>query len=260
MHWSEPEIGAYIDGQGHGLSYPDLIRDDGRWFFSATQKSEGRTWEADSDLLEALWTQIDASSVTTEGCVVDLSGDSCRSGTTVPAPTIPTLCGTIVRQQPPLDGRGGLTLDLHLRLDDPRPGQTLVDSRGSDGTGYVLKTSDAGSVIFEMCDGWNLAGWELDRDRVRSGVDQHVTVLVDGGPKLICFVIDGVVCDGGERRALGYGRFNHLFKDVSGGPDLRIGTGLDGAVHRVRIYDRCLLVSEAIGNQRAEGLSAPSPA
>jgi hypothetical protein len=42
---------------------------------------------------------------------------------------------------------------------------------------------------------------------------------------------------------------------VTGGPDLRIGAGMGGGVvHRVRIYDRCLRVSEAIGNQRAGGL------
>jgi hypothetical protein len=33
---------------------------------------------------------------------------------------------------------------------------------------------------------------------------------------------------------------------------LRIGSGLNGRIHRLRIYSRCLRTSEAVGNYRAD--------
>lgn len=256
IFWSEPEIGMYVDGQARGVSYPDLIEEDGRWYFSGTQKSEGRICEIDAGLLEALYGQADARTVTRDGLAVDLEADACRTGSTVPAPELPLLSGPIRWRDLPLDGRGGFSLDVHIELNSASSGQFLVDTRGANGAGYALKTSDFGSLVFEMCDGWNHACWEIDRDRIRAGVAHHVSVLVDGGAKAILFVVDGVLCDGGDARAFGYGRFSDMFKDVSGGPELRMARRLEGKLHRLRVYDRCLRVSEAIGNQRADGLTS----
>jgi hypothetical protein len=45
----------------------------------------------------------------------------------------------------------------------------------------------------------------------------HAAVItVDGGPKIITFVVDGTLCDGGEQRQFGWGRFS---------PDLRTPKG-----------------------------------
>jgi hypothetical protein len=252
IHWSEPEIGMYVDGQASGVSYPDLIEEDGRWYFSGTQKYEARICEIDPSLLEALYGQAEVREVARDGLGLDLEGEACRSGSTASAPRLPLLCGPIRRQEQPLDGRGGVSLDVRCRLGTTAPGQVLADTRGAGGIGYALKTSDFDSLVFEMCDGWNHACWEIDRDRIQAGVEHSVTVLVDGGAKAILFVVDGQLCDGGEARAFGYGRFSDMFKDVSGGPELRLGAGLDGQLHRLRVYDRCLRVGEAVGNQRAD--------
>jgi len=251
--WSEPEIGVYVDGQARGVSYPDLIEEDGRWYFSGTQKSEARICEIDRGLLATIYGQAEERAVVAEGLVVDLQGEDCRPGSESPAPALPALSGTIRGQELPLEGRGGLSLDVRLKLEETSAGQIVLDTRGPGGTGYALKTGDFGSLVFEMCDGFNHACWEIDRDRIAAGSEHAVSLLVDGGAKVILCVVDGVLCDGGETRDFGYGRFNDMFKDISGGPALRLGAGLKGRLHRVRVYDRCLRVGEAIGNQRADG-------
>ncbi len=50
--------------------------------------------------------------------------------------------------------------------------------------------------------------------------------IVDGGPKLILFVVNGVLCDGGNFRQFGWGRYNSWLRGVAGAETLRIGPTL----------------------------------
>ena len=92
-----------------------------------------------------------------------------------------------------------------------------------------------------MNDGRTENHWECDPGTLQAGQRQHVTVIVDGGPKLILFVIDGKLNDGGEHRQFGWGRFSPNLRDANGGDDLRI----DPAVRALRIHPRALRVAEA---------------
>ncbi len=70
--------------------------------------------------------------------------------------------------------------------------------------------------------------------------------IVDAGPRIISFVINGQLCDGGEHRQFGWGRFKAAFRQLGSGP-LRAAT----AVQRLRVYNRYLRTSEAVANHRA---------
>jgi hypothetical protein len=74
-----------------------------------------------------------------------------------------------------------------------------------------------------------------------------VVATVDGGPKIITFVVDGVLCDGGDERQFGWGRFTPNLREVNGAASLRVHP----SVQRLRIYNRALRTSEAVGNFRA---------
>ncbi|MFW6159309.1 MAG: aldolase/citrate lyase family protein [Planctomycetota bacterium] len=65
----------------------------------------------------------------------------------------------------------------------------------------------------------------------------------------------GVVCDGGDYRNYGWGRFSPQLRDVNGSPALRVGPELPSTVENLRIYGRALRTSEAIGNQRAGAIA-----
>ncbi len=102
-----------------------------------------------------------------------------------------------------------------------------------------------------MSDGWQAAYWDCDAGLLQTNTLHHVVVTVDGQAKVICFVVDGVLNDGGAGRPFGFGRFNPTFKDVSGSRDAQIAPALHGELRHVRLYNRALRTSEAVGNFRA---------
>lgn len=48
----------------------------------------------------------------------------------------------------------------------------------------------------------------------------------------------------------GWGRFSPYFKTLQGSSELQIGTKLKGEVSHVRVFNRPLLVTEALANQQ----------
>ena len=59
-------------------------------------------------------------------------------------------------------------------------------------------------------------------------------------------IVDGKLCDGGETRQHGWHRFPSDLSDVNGGL-----AAVAPVVKRLRIYNRYLRTSEAVGNWRA---------
>jgi len=251
IHWSQPEILLYDDDPRIRMSYPDFIEDGGKYFFTETQKEIARTHAIDPTLLEGLWRQSTWAEVARDGLVLELDADSCKPGAVADLPKLPSLGdGTGHAGTPRPDPRGGLSLDLWLQLEDLAAGQVLLDNRSGDGKGFVLGTTSSGSLEIALCDGRTTNSWDIDPGVVKAGVRHHVSVIVDGGPKLILFVVDGVLCDGGEARQFGWGRFSPYLREVNGGK-LRIAADLHGRLDSVRIYSRAVRVSEAVGNWRA---------
>lgn len=251
VHWSQPEIVAYVDNGLEGCSYPDLIEEAGRFYICATQKTEARVLEVESDLLAGLWHQDSLRQPSTNGLVLELSGAQCAANASVRAPRIAPLSGDIQRRQSRDETAGGLTLEVALRFTDLAPGQVILDTRDDAGRGYALRTGDRGTVRFEMSDGWQAAFWEADPGLLQTNSLHHLVVMVDGRAKVITFVVDGILCDGGGARPFGFGRFHPTIKDISGARNLRLGGQLRGELQHVRLYSRALRTSEAIGNFRA---------
>ena len=229
---------------------PDLVEEKGRYFITATQKTVARVHKLNPDLLKALWNQHRVEDIAQDGLVLELSEKECRGGADVPAPKLPRLWN-VKKRDLLVEGRGGFTIDCHVRFTDLDPGQIIMDTHDGSGKGIALTTTDRGTVRLDMNDGWAAAFWECDTGLLRAGQDHHIVAIVDAGPRVITFVIDGVLCDGGDDRPFGYGRFLHTLRDVNGGDRLRVAPNLHGTVKNLRIYDRYLLTTEAIGNYRA---------
>ena len=147
---------------------------------------------------------------------------------------------------------GGLAIDLWVTFDTISPGQVLLDSRTEGGQGLYLQTTVGGAVEILLNDGRSEGRWDCDPGLLRTGQAQHIVVSVDGGPKIIRFIVDGRLGDGSEARQFGWGRFSPNLRDANGGKMLRIGLSLKGRIHRLRIYGRYLRTSEVIGNFRAD--------
>ena len=252
--WSQPEIVAYVDGGLEGCSYPDFIEDSGRYYICSTQKTEARVMDVEPGLLDGLWNQETRRDVATNGLVLNLSAEKCAAHAMARAPKLAPLCGDIQRRKSRDEGAGSLTIDLAVRFTDLAPGQVLLDSRDAAGRGYVLRTTERGTVRFEMSDGWQAAYWDCDAGLLKTNTLHHLVAIVDGRAKVISFVVDGALNDGGAQRQFGFGRFNPTFKDVSGGRDLQIAPDLRGELAHLRLYDRALRTSEAVGNFHALSL------
>jgi hypothetical protein len=259
--WSEPEIVLYDDDTFIRVSYPDLIEEDGRFFLTETQKNTARVHPVAPALLEGLWGQADNCRVAAEGLILDLPAQGRSMPESVAMPPLPafTTAGVGLAGHETKDLRPGLAVDLWVTLEAIMPGQILLDSRTASGQGLCLQTTPRGTVEIVLNDGRSESGWDCDPGLLGAGRPCHLVVSVDGGPKIITFLVDGKLCDGGAARQFGWGRFNPNLRDVNGAKTLRIGPSLNGRIHHLRLYNRCLRTSEAVGNYRASGLTVHDP-
>lgn len=236
IHWSQPEVLLYDPDVEVRTSYPDLVQQDGRYWVTETQKEVARVHEIDPTLFEAVWNQGDDRQLTTKGLAATATPDQLAAGR-MPMPKVP-----------PLEDFAGLTIDLRLHLEDTAVGQILADSRDATGRGVVVRTAESDALRIEMSDGSTTAFWDSDPGSIQAGRGQHVSIIVDAGPRIIYYVVDGQLNDGGEARPYGWGRFSPALLDVNASHHLRLGKNLEGQLKSVRIYTRALRVSEAIAN------------
>ena len=249
IRWSQPEIAIYDDDPYIRMSYPDLVETGGTYYLTETQKEIARVHEVDGALLAGMWASLDRAEVARDGCVLNLSG-SIPSETGMP--DLPAFNRRdSVGPYGTADLRQGFAMDLWVRFSDLSHGQALLDSRMENGQGMCLRTTLEGTIEIVLNDGRTENRWDCDPGMLEAGTLHHVVVIVDGGPKVITFVVDGKLCDGGAYRQFGWGRFSPDLRYANGSDRLRIGAGLRGEIKTLRIYNRYLRTSEAVGNFNA---------
>ncbi len=241
IEWSEPEILLYDDDPNVRMSYPDLIEDGGRIYLTETQKTIARAHELDASLLAGMWQRFEKKDVTTRGLALQLQGEQTRANASFMMPSL---------------SPSGFTIELWLKMKELSPGQVIFDARDPTGKGIALTLSDRFTLRLTLSDGQHTSMWDSDPGTypgsLKTNTWQHIAVIVDGGPKIITFVVDGVLNDGGAARQYGWGRFAAQMRDINGMRAVALAPKLWGDVQTLRIYDRPLRTSEVIGNFRAE--------
>jgi BNR repeat protein/concanavalin A-like lectin/glucanase superfamily protein len=233
IHWSQPEILLYSADANERMSYPDLVEQDGNYWVTETNKEIARVHPIDPALLAGLWNQGQDRAIGKNGLVVDW-----------PTPQATGRHETPIPERLDLAQSGGLALDCWLTLESSSTSQVLVDTTDAAGRGVTLSSTDTGTVRLTLHDGETTATWESDPGRFEPGRPHHVVASADAGPRIITFVIDGVLCDGGAQRQYGWGRWNGTLGDVTGAGQLRIGP----AIRQLRLYNRYLRTSEAVAH------------
>ncbi|MEO6808309.1 MAG: sialidase family protein [Isosphaeraceae bacterium] len=246
IHWSQPEILLYDDDPKARISYPDFIEDDGRFFVTETQKTIARVHEIDPKHLDGVWNQLERAEVVRDGLVLDLPGDQAKAGKQITMPKLPDL-----------SQRGGFTLEFWVKFDELTAGQTILNTRvdKGKGRGVRLETSDRSTIRLVLNDGKTEAVWDSDpgthEGTLKVGPWQHVVATVDAGPRIITFLVDGTLNDGGAVREFGWGRFAPELGDLNGLEKVDLAPTLLGQIKGLRIYDRPLRTSEAVSNWRS---------
>jgi len=258
--WSQPEIVLYDDDPFVRISYPDLIETGFRYFLTETQKDIARVHGIDPKLVKGLWGQFEKPALATEGLILSLPRNGAAVPGETPMPSLPAFCERDSNRPDyaSRDLRAGFTLELVVDFDSPAPGQVLLDNRLKSGKGFALQTTTRRRLEIMLNDGRTENRWTSDPDRLSPRRRHQVAVLVDGGPKIIFFVVDGRLCDGSDFRQFGWGRFSPILRDVNGSATLRIGPTVQGKVVMLRVYNRALRVSEIMGNHRFRALGLPA--
>jgi len=248
IEWSQPEILLYDDDPYIRMSYPDLVEDGGKFYVTETQKNVGRVHEIPKPILDGLFSQWDNRRVATEGLSLNLAAGK-PMPKTAPMPKLPGLNfrDTKRADHGGKDARAGFSLDFWLKTDSLKTSTTLLDSRDSTGRGIYVATTTSGAVRIILNDGRTEASWNSDKGVLKPDKLHHVVITVDGGPKIITFVVNGVLCDGGDERQFGWGRYSPNLRTPNGAVTLKIAS----AVQSLRIYNRALRTSEAVGHFRA---------
>lgn len=245
IEWSQPEIALYDDDPYIRLSYPDLVEEDGKFYITETQKNAARLHEIAPALVEGLFNQWGNRSIAKQGLLLEVKGGE-------PKVKMPPLPGFNFRDTKRADygardARTGFSIDVWLNLPSLDGGQTLLDTRDASGKGITLTTTGSRTLRITLNDGRQEASWDCDQGKVLEGKSQHVVITVDGGPKIITFVVNGTLCDGGDERQFGWGRYSPTLRTPNGAAEMKISE----AVKSLRIYGRALRTSEAVGNFKA---------
>ena len=245
IQWSEPEIVLYDDDPYIRMSYPDLVEEDGQYYLTETQKDVARVHRIDPSLLQGLWDQFERADLTREGQLLEVDEPG---PAVVDMPALPSFVRRSGLSPYGTDDlRTGFSLELWFQLDSSVAGRVLLDTRLENGQGFVLQHKGNGQLELVFDDGRTRASWDSDPRAVSVGKRHHAVVIVDGGPNVISFVVDGRLCDGGDFRQFGWGRFSPHLRHANGSPRLLI----DGAIDLLRVYGRALRTSEAISNFRS---------
>ena len=249
IHWSQPVILLYDpEDKTIGMSYPDLIEQDGRYWITETQKTIARVHEIDPTLLEGLWSQGKMKKVSDRGLVVDYNSNQQSSGAIL---------------MPELAVGDGFAVDFWVLFKEVSDGQVILDVSDGEGKGFSLVTTDKQSIALTMKTEKVTLSRDSDPGSVRAGQWHHAAVVVDGGPGIISWVVDGLLCDGGRDRRQGWyqlsksdpgkqegGSLSAVSEAVkhSAGIPIEIAPSLKGKLKSFRIYNRYLRTSEVIGN------------
>ena len=242
IQWSQPEILLYEEDPDGRMSYPDLVEQDGRYWVTETNKEQAKCNEIPVTFLQKLWSQSDIHDSATDGLVATWNTNQLRPDTSF----------TIDKQK----YARGFTVDMVLELGDLASGQEVLTAGTPGGKAVVLRTGDYGSIEIIISDGVTTDKWSSDPGLIPAFGSHEVTVIVDNGPKIIQFVVDGIVCNGRDFRQYGWGRYTANMQNFVFG-NIRIGQFAKGMgrpagnLNLLRLYNRPLMNTEAIGNYRS---------
>jgi len=275
IHWSQPEIILYDDKIGNRSSYPDFIECEDRIFVSETQKEFGRVHELDPMMLSIMWKHLENETITQDGLLLELKGGVCVNGSMVTMPSLPRLHCHDDKVIKPKSGsketgatklvqqRGSFSLELWVRFEDLCPWQVLFDSRTENGLGLFVQLTDRKTLRLTISslaydtpgathgNGGIDSSWECDLGLIHADQLHQVLFLVDGGPKIISVMVDGELCDGGQEKETGWGRFHPNLKCPNGSSQAHLGSSLNGKIECLRLYERHLLSNEGSANWKA---------
>ena len=271
VQWTQPELALYERDHTRGHGYPDVITDlDGQIYITETYKSkpqsEAKTHTINMELIDLLYKQTTINTTATKNMLFSLNKATIAFPKTDPSP-LPNFMKYDKK-------RYGFTMDVFMKpissaaaaaaaaaaavgsttattlisaLDDHHMTGMSIQYYNHNGTVTLTMQDDSMNVIQfgtdPICSKYLLDTMHLSH---------HIGVVVDGGPKMISFIVDGKLCDGGsdlQHWPNGHYLMDNQFGDISVGvSEMNVNLNV---VDRGHYYNRALYTTEIIGNWRA---------
>ncbi|MES2307229.1 MAG: sialidase family protein, partial [Verrucomicrobiota bacterium] len=208
--WGNPEVVLYDDDPYIRISYPDLKEEGDEIYITETQKKVARIHCFSERLTLAL--RHGEKSFNAEEIIVESFVNYHGTGKphTLKAPEWPLFLSK--SKECPFglnDLRGGLSIELELNPHLSRTG-TLFSCWESSLGGLWVGWKENGILSIKLSDGRSEFSWDCEHFRSQ-GISNHIVIIVDGGPKIISYIVDGKRMDGGSERQFGWGRFTPYF-------------------------------------------------
>ena len=245
--WSQPEIVIYADAPFVRMSYPDLIEDDGKYYLSETHKTIARVHEIPVDFVNRIWESLEIDlgfkTLPDEFKNTDLLVEV-ENKKNIKAPTLPEFYSrnNMTPGQCGFASGDGFSLELIIMLDQLEV-TTLINGRCPDGRGLALNIAQDGCLELIIDDG-------CKEQRIKSEPcinkwePQHIMVNIDGGPRIISFVVNGRFCDGGKYRQFGWSRLSPYFQHVN----WRENWELNKSLKQLKIYNYAFSTAECVNS------------
>lgn len=229
--FSQPEVVLYDRNPQTRLSYPDFVQLDGCNLLTETQKSVARVHEVSKDLINGLIGQSTATGRSTIGLIGEWDS---RLKPTQKLKDIPDIVNI------------GLTLEFWVKFDRFDRENILLDSMQGKARGVKVTTKPNRSVSVTISNGNQIIEAESDQDSLVAGRWTHIVCIFDPGPRILMFVINGRLSDGGAERVSGWKRYPSTLAPIADDTEVSIARNLNGKISNVWVYSRALRVSEAI--------------
>lgn len=242
--WSQPEILLYEEQADVRMSYPDLIEQNGRYWITETNKENARCHAVPDGFFDIIWSQFERNAVTQDNLVAEWNANEIQSNNIL----------TILSNESG-SFSSGFAFDFRIKLGDISAGQVLFSATVQEDKEIVLQTGEYGSVEIAIKDNGKVEKWNSDPGLINAFGEHCIAVSVDNGPKIIQFVVDGTVCNGRDFRQYGWSRYTAnlesiTFRQIKAGDLLSGQIRPQGRLTNLRIYNRPLMNTELIGNQR----------
>ena len=277
LMWTQPELALYERDHTRGHGYPDVITDlDGSIYITETYKStpqsEAKTHTVDMRLVDMLYQQRTINETTERDLFVNLTQARVvfSKGDISPLPNFYKYNGNqygfsvdvwISPSKSVTDTAMATAAPIVLVSAFDTAMATAVNGGGGSGSGGGMSVH-----YFKLNGTAQLTMIDQTNNRVEFSTDpicsqrlmdvatepHHLGIIVDGGPKMIQFVVDGKLCDGGpdlKHWPNGHHLIDENFGDIGknvNGMTVNLDIVQDG-----HLYNRSLFVTEMIGNWRA---------
>jgi hypothetical protein len=116
----------------------------------------------------------------------------------------------------------------------------IIEGRREDGRGLALNIVRDGCLELIMNDGW-VEQRMSSEPCLKTSERNHVVVNIDGGPRVVSFIVNGLFCDGGEDRQFGWQRFSPHFRHVNWSETWTLSH-----VTQLKVYDHVLMTAESV--------------